>query len=125
MVKKTEDKKSEEGKIYCTKCDEEMKLVFLPKYEYDVGLPLHNVQSYKCMGCGNVFFTEEQAKEMAARTAELKEYQFGFDRKVSISGKSLVVGIPSELAEHLKIKHGTKVKVIPIATEGFMIRKVV
>lgn len=124
MVKKADESKLDEGKIYCAKCEEEMRLIFLPKYEYEEGLPLHNVQSYKCMNCGNLFFTEEQAKEMEARTSELREYQFGFDRKVTLSGKSLVVGIPSELASHLKIKQGTKVKVIPLATEGFMIRKV-
>ncbi len=54
--------------------------------------------------------------------AEVKEYSFGFKRKVTISGKSLVVGIPVELADHLDIKQGTKVRIFPIATEGFMIK---
>lgn len=117
-------KKLEEEKIYCAKCDEEMRLVVLPKYEYEDELPLHNVQTYKCLRCKNTFFTEEQAKEMELRTNELKECQFGFERKITISGKSLVVGIPSELADHLRIKQGTKVKVIPISNEGLMIRKI-
>lgn len=114
----------EENKIYCVKCDEAMKLVSLPSYEFEEGTPLHNVQGYKCFRCGKLFFTEAQAKEMEARTNELKEYTFGFRRKVTISGKSLVIGIPSELAEHAKITSGTPVKILPISNEGFIVRKI-
>ena len=109
---------------YCAKCDEEMKEVLLPKYEYEEGYLMHNVGAFRCHTCGKTFFTENQAKEMKARTNELKEYMFGFERQVMVSGKSLVVGIPCELAEHLHIKRGQKVKVFPVADEGLMIRKV-
>lgn len=116
------EKKLTEG-IFCVKCDVEMKRGILPRYEFEEGYPLHNVQAYLCPKCSNIFFTEEQANEMEARTAELKEYTFGFERKVTISGKSLVVGIPSELVDHLNIKQGQKVRIIPVAKDGFMIRK--
>ncbi len=110
-------------RIFCAKCGVEMKLGMLPKYEFEEGYPLHNVQAHQCPKCSKVFFTEVQAHEMESRTAELKEYTFGFERKVTISGKSLVVGIPSELADHLNIRQGQKVRIIPIAKDGFMIRK--
>lgn len=61
---------------------------------------------------------------MKERTSELKEYTFGFERKVMVSGKSLVVSIPYELAEHLHIRQGQKVKIFPVADEGLMVRKV-
>ena len=109
--------------IYCAKCNVESKLGVLPRYEYEEGTPLHNVQAYICPKCNKFFFTEEQAHEMEERTKELHEYEFGFERKVTVSGTSLVVGIPSELADHLKIKQGQKVRIIPIARDGFMIRK--
>lgn len=109
--------------LFCAKCDVEMKLVVLPKYEFEEGYLLHNVHAYQCSKCNKTFFTEEQANELELRTKEVKEYGFGFLRKITISGKSLVVGIPAELAEHLHIKQGQKVKVIPIAREGFMIKK--
>ena len=112
----------EEG-IFCAKCNVKMKLGVLPKYEYEEGYPLHNVKVYQCPKCNNVFFTEEQAHEMEARTTELKEHEFGFERKVIISGKSLVVGIPAELVNHLHIKKGQKVKIVPIAREGLLIKK--
>ncbi len=106
---------------YCAKCNVESKLGVVPQYED--GFPLHNVQAYICPKCDNVFFTEEQAHEMKARTKELKEYSFGFQRKVTISGKSLVVGIPAELADHLHLKKGQKVKIVPVANDSFLIRK--
>src|SRR3989338_2847835 len=112
-------KEMNEG-IYCAKCNIQMKLGVLPKYEYEEGYHLHNVRAYQCYKCNKTFFTEEQAHEMEARTAEVKEYTFGFERKVTISGKSLVVSIPKELADHLEIRQGQKVKIIPIAKEGFM-----
>lgn len=108
--------------IYCAKCNLRMKLGVIPKYEYEEGYPLHNVHAYQCTKCNKLFFTEEQAHEMEIRTEELKEYTFGFERKVTVSGKSLVVGIPAELATHLNIKQGQKVRIIPVAKEGLMIR---
>ena len=115
-------KELKEGKIYCAKCNLEMREVLLPKYEYAEGLPLHNVSAYRCHKCGNTFFTEQQAKEMESRTNELKDYAFGFERKVTISGKSLAVTIPHELADHLNIEQGQKVTVFPVAKEGFMVK---
>ena len=108
-------------KIYCAKCDVEMNLGVLPTYEFEEGYTLENVHAYKCSKCHNVFFTEEQAKEMDRRTTQLKKQEFGFERKVTVSGKSLVVGIPIELAEHLHIRKGQKVRIIP-EKEGFMIK---
>ena len=108
--------------IYCARCNLQMKIGVLPRYEYEEGYPLHNVHAYQCPKCNKIFFTEKQAHEMEARTLEVKEYTFGFERKVTVSGKSLVVGIPSELATHLNMKQGTKVRIIPIAKEGLMIK---
>ena len=113
----------EEGKIYCARCDEEMKLAVLPQYEFEEGITLHSVQGYKCSSCNKVFFSVEQAQELEARTEELKECTFGFKRKVMISGRSLVVGIPVELAEHVHLKAGTAVKILPVSNEGFLVKK--
>ncbi len=116
-------KKMVEGVIYCAKCEIPMKKIVLASYEYVQGYPLKNVPAYKCQKCGEEFFTEEQAKEMGARTEELKEYVFGFKRSVTVSGRSLVISVPHELAEYLHIKQGQKIKIVPIAKEGFMVKK--
>ena len=115
--------KMKENAIYCAKCNQEMKEVLLPRYEYDEGLPLHNVNAYRCNKCNKIFFTEEQARQMEARANELKEYEFGFERKLNISGRGLVVGIPKQLADCMNLKKGQTVKIFPIAKEGFMVRK--
>jgi len=115
--------KMKENAIYCVKCNLEMMEILLPKYEFEEGLSLHNVHAYRCNNCGRIFFTEKQAKEMEARTNELKEYRFGFERKLTISGRSLSLGIPSELATQLNLKKGQKVKIYPISKEGILIKK--
>jgi|SRR3989338_1984446 len=114
----------EEGKIYCAQCDKEMNQVILPHYEFEEGVDLHRVQAYKCHSCNNLFFTEEQAKELEARTNELKEYSFGFKKKLTISGRSLVLNIPVELADHAHLKAGTPVKIVPLSNERFLVRKI-
>ena len=108
--------------IYCAMCNVEMRLGIVPKYEYTEGLPLYNVPAYLCPKCDNVFFTEEQADEMEFRTEEIKKRDFAFPRKVTISGKSLVVGIPAALAKHLHIKQGQKVRILP-SSNGFLVQK--
>ena len=117
-------KKIEENKIYCVNCDEEMHLTNLKNYEFEEGLVLKNVLSYKCQKCREIFFTEEQAKNMEIMTNNVKEQSFGFERKIAISGKSLVMSIPIELAKHLSIKQGTEVKILPISKQGFIVKKI-
>ncbi len=107
---------------YCAKCNVEMHIGIVPEYEYEEGLPLYDVQAYLCPKCNNVVFTEEQADEMEARTEEIKKRDFAFPRKVTISGKSLVVGIPAALAKHLHIKQGQKVRILP-SSNGFLVQK--
>ena len=60
---------------------------------------------------------------MEARTNELRKYSFGFERKLTVSGRSLVLGIPIEIVEQLKLKQGQKVKIFPLSKEGFVMRK--
>lgn len=107
--------------IYCAQCNLEMKKGIISHYEYEEGYPLHNVDAYKCPQCNKTFFTEEQAHQMESRTERMKKELFGFERTVSVSGKSLVVGIPSALADHFHIRKGQKVKIIP-SDKGFMIK---
>lgn len=61
---------------------------------------------------------------MGDLTDKVKENQFCFERKVAISGKSLVVGIPAELAQHTGLKKGSKVMILPISKNSFKILKI-
>lgn len=100
-----------------------MTIGILDTYEYFEGVPLHHVPAYLCPTCDNTYFTREQSKDMQAKTKEIQAHSFGFERKVLTSGSSLVVGIPNELAEHLKLKKGQKVRILPVADDGFLVRK--
>ncbi len=61
---------------------------------------------------------------MERDTEKIKHNQFFFDKKVSVCGKSLAVGIPSELVKHVNLKKGTKVKIIPLTKNSFKVMKV-
>lgn len=95
----------------------------LPVYDYVKGYPLHDVPAYRCASCGEVFFTEEDADEMEARTRKLEEQEFGFERRITVSGGSMVVSIPHELARHLHLARGQVVRVIPVSRQGFLVKK--
>ncbi len=111
-------------KIFCAKCDKQMEQVLLPSYEFEEGIPLQNVESYKCFGCNRTFFTEKQSKKMEERTKKIKQNQFAFDKKISICGKSLAMGIPTELAQHINLKQGSRVKIFPLTKSSFKVIKI-
>jgi len=99
-----------------------MKRAPLSVYEYAEGYPLHRVDAYQCEKFREIFFTEKDAERMEERTKELVEREFAFDRKITISGGSMVVSIPHELTEHLNLKRGQRVKVVPVAKRGFLVK---
>ena len=61
---------------------------------------------------------------MEERTKKLEGSTFGFERKITISGKSLALTIPKELAKHMNFSQGTLVKITPLAKRGLMIQRV-
>jgi len=44
-----------------------------------------------------------------------------FERKVSYAGRSLIITIPEDLAKHMGIKRGAKVKVMPVGKKWFLV----
>lgn len=111
-----------DGPMLCATCDAEMQLITLPKYEFEEGTPLYNVPAYRCPNGHHTFFTEEQAHAMEARTDELKRHAFAFERKITISGRSLSLAIPAELARYLNLRKGQRVRILPVAKEGILVR---
>ena len=123
VLSNKKEKKMVKEQIYCAKCSTLMQETILPEYEYVVGLPLKDVSAYKCPNCNEIFFTEEQASSMEKRSKALERVRFGFERKITITGKSLAVTIPSDLANHLLLKQGSKVKIVPLSDESILIKK--
>ncbi len=111
-------------RVVCAKCNEKMENVVLDKYEYVKRFPLYNVPAYQCKKCSNLFFMEKMVKDMEKRTKELKVNAFGFERAIAVSGKGLVLRMPSDLVSHLKLKEGENVKIIPVDHKGFLVERI-
>ncbi|MBD3255417.1 MAG: hypothetical protein GF383_10005 [Candidatus Lokiarchaeota archaeon] len=109
------------GKMICKKCGIEAKEVILDSYEYEEGIPLKKVSAYECTNCGEFIFTDDQVEEMERRTDIIKSEMFVFERKVTISGRSLVINIPEDLVRHMNILKGKKVKIIPAGKKRFIV----
>jgi len=110
-------------KITCLKCNEVMKKTRLDKYEYVEGTPLFDVPGYQCPRCGEFFFTEDIVDTMEERTAEIRRHEFGFKRRLTTSGGGLVVRVPPDLAQDLKLREGQQVRLLPIKHRGFVVEK--
>lgn len=109
------------GKIICKKCNVDAKEVVLDYYEYEEGIPLRKVNAYECPMCKEFIFTEVQVEEMERRTDMIKSEMFAFNRKITISGRSLVINIPEDLVKHMNILKGKTVKIIPSGKKRFIV----
>jgi len=109
------------GKIICKRCGIEANEVILDHYEYEEGIPLRNVNIYECPNCKEFIFTEDQVEEMERRTDMIKSEMFAFNRKITISGRSLVINIPEDLVKHMNILKGKMVKIIPAGKKRFIV----
>lgn len=107
--------------IKCLKCNEQAEKIVLPSYEYIKGITLQNVDAFECPKCGEFIFTEKQVDAMEKRTDAIKMHLFAFVRKITISGRSLVINIPEDLVRHMKLSKGKKTKLFPLDDKRLLI----
>ena len=110
-------------KLICRKCNLEAKKVVYPIYEYVEGIPLKDVEAFECPKCGEFVFTPEQVEEMEKRTEIYKVHAFSFLRRITVSGRSLCLNIPEDLARHLKVAKGQIVRIMPLDDKRFLVEK--
>ncbi|MEW5955436.1 MAG: hypothetical protein AB1626_02765 [Candidatus Micrarchaeota archaeon] len=108
-------------KVICKKCRQPAEEVVLDSYEYLEGIPLQSVRALECPRCKQFVFTPEQVEEMEARTETIKAHLFGFKRKVTVSGRSLVINLPEDLARHMHIIKGKIVNLLPLDDKRFLV----
>lgn len=72
----------------------------------------------------SLFFTAGQVDEMERRTDLIKAHSFAFERKVTVSGRSLSINIPEDLARHLHVLKGKAVRLIPLDDKRFMVETI-
>ena len=86
-----------------------MRKATLEEYEHEEGIPLKNIEAMVCQKCDDFMFTEEQMETIEKRTEAMKVHMFKFERKLTVSGRSLVFNIPGDIVRHMKLKKGQKV----------------
>jgi len=109
------------GKIICKKCGLPARKMLIPRYEHEEGIPLKNVEGMACPKCHEFIFTEKQMQAIEKRTEASKMHQFAFERKITISGRSLVINLPEDLVRHMHVLKGTIAKLIPIDDKHFLV----
>ena len=98
----------------CKKCGLGMNKVLLPTYEHQPGIVLTNVEALQCPKCHEFIFDEKQIIKVEKRVGTIKSHAFAFDRKITVSGRSLVVNLPEDIVRHMKLRKGMPAKLVPI-----------
>lgn len=77
-----------------------------------------------CTSCGSEYLDQEVLKEIEDEVK--KRNIFALEQKISVtkSGNSLVIRIPPEIAEFLKIKYKSIVQLFPVDKDRLVIRVV-
>ena len=105
----------------CVKHNAVMQKQLLPTYEHEDGIVLKDVEAMVCPVDNDFTFTEKQIEEVERRTEAIKVHLFTFKRKITISGRSLVINLPEDLARHMHLVKGTIAKLRPIDDKRFMV----
>ena len=108
-------------KLMHLRCNVEMKKGLLTTYEHEPGIVLRDVEAYICPKCKDYIFTEKQMEKIEKRTEAIKVHTFAFERKFTISGRSLVLNIPEDIRRHMKIAKGKKARIVPLDDSKFMV----
>lgn len=85
----------------CHVCGSEMKK---EKVKVKLGDQNIEVNGVRCAKCGEVLLDPEQAQKLLA----LNKLYAGVEAKVGTLGKSLIVRIPADIREYLKLGKGDK-----------------
>ena len=110
--------------LVCTKCNKKVKEVILPVYEHERGIPLKNVKAFQCPKCNEFVFDEKQVEEIEKRTETIKVHKFAFERKLTVSGRSLVINLPEDIVRHMKLSKGVKARLIPLDDKKLLLEVV-
>ena len=81
----------------------------------EYGISLGKFQGFVCTNCGETFFDSDVVKKIQQKSKE--KGLFGLSRKVKVGkvGDSLMVRIPKEIANFVKLKEGKEVRMSPEA----------
>lgn len=85
------------------------------------GVDLGEFEAEACSSCGESFLSEAAMQELEKRAREAGIWGLGQKVRVTKSGNSLVLRIPSDLARFLKIRAGSEVFMHPEGEERIVV----
>lgn len=85
------------------------------------GVSLGTFEAEVCPSCGETFLGEAAMRKLEARAKELGVWGLGRKLKVSRSGNSLVLRIPSDVAKFLHLTAGKEVYLHPEGEDRFVV----
>lgn len=77
------------------------------------GVEFGEFDSEVCKKCGEVFFMEDASDKIDAKAKELGLWGIGKRTTVNLSGQSLIIRIPKDIAQLYKIQRDSKVLIFP------------
>lgn len=84
-------------KLVCIKCRERARQTVLDSHEHEPGIVLKDVGAYECPKCHELIFTEKQMEAVERRTEAIKVRRVSLVRKLTVSGRSIVINLPEEI----------------------------
>jgi len=103
----------------CPICNGKLKKVKADYDYYDINFGKFDAE--KCLKCGEIFFTEEASDEIDRIAKEKGLWGLERKSKISYSGNSLIVRIPKDIAEFLKLKNGKEIQIHPEGTKKLVV----
>lgn len=100
------------NKEKCPIC-EKGNLIKTKEEHFHQGINLGFYPAEKCSSCGEVFTEGKYMQEIEKKAKEKGIWGLGKRTKVTVSGNSLAIRIPKEIADYLKIKKDKNVYIHP------------
>jgi YgiT-type zinc finger domain-containing protein len=92
------------------------------KVEFKFGdISLGEFEADKCTKCGEEFFTEKSSDEIDKKAKQLGLWGISSKTTIGYSGNSLIVRIPKEISNFMKLKKGGEVALYPEGKDRLII----
>lgn len=95
----------------CILCEGRLKKKIVDYKIY--GKSIGKFPALVCDSCSEQWFDEETSRKIEQKEKELNLFGLSRETKISYSGNSLIVRIPKEVAEFMKLKKETNVIIYP------------
>jgi len=117
----------------CPICGGEVKKIETSLSLFNGNIQINPILGFECNKCNEIFIDEEESRRIDSLTNtkyyreaidNIRKYQLRLRRRVSYSGRSLVIRIPKDIERVLSIKEGEEVEIYPEGKDKIIIEKI-